>query len=64
MPGQGPGKNKLSKEENLMAGSHYISVNITKEQHEKLKRIADFKKSKITDVGVENGCRVYREIHG
>ena len=36
-----------------MAGPNYTSVNITKEQHEQLKRIADFKKVKITHVGVE-----------
>ena len=36
-----------------MAGPNYTSVNVTKEQHEKLKRIADFKKAKITDVSVE-----------
>ena len=36
-----------------MAGQNYTSVNVTKEQHEKLHRIADFKKAKITDVSVE-----------
>ena len=35
-----------------MSGN-YTSVNVTKEQHEKLHRIADFKKAKITDVSVE-----------
>ena len=36
-----------------MAGWNYTSVNVTKEQHEKLKRIAGFKKVGITQVGVE-----------
>ena len=38
-----------------MAGWNYTSVNVTKEQHEQLKRIAGFKKVGITQVGVGNG---------
>ena len=38
-----------------MAGWNYTSVNVTKEQHEQLKRIAGFKKAGITQVGVGNG---------
>ena len=50
-----------------MAGWNYTSVNITKEQHEKLKRIADFKKAKITDVSVEMAetyIKNFMEKHG
>lgn len=34
-----------------MAGWNYTSVNVTKEQHEQLKRIAGFKKVGITQGG-------------
>ena len=36
-----------------MARPNYTSINVTNEQHEQLKKIADFKKIKITQVGME-----------
>lgn len=36
-----------------MASPKYTSINVLEEQHSQLKRIADFKGVRITDLGVE-----------
>ena len=40
----------------------YTSINITEEQHGQLKRIADFKKARITELGVEMAERYIKDF--
>ena len=46
-----------------MAGAKYTSVNVLVEQHAQLKRIADFKGLKITDLGVEMAGKYIEEFN-
>ena len=50
-----------------MTGQKFTSINVLVEQHAELKRIAEFKKVRITDLGVEMAEKYiseFRENYG